>query len=102
MDYVVEVCYGERSEWSDKMEYYGDALNYALAMSEMQKVTQTKVWFGEEVVDTCTDGIIDNIEEEYWEEDEEEEDEWEEYEEPNYPFDEWGYDPYTGGFDPDL
>lgn len=32
----------------------------------------------------------------------EEVDEWAEYDEPNYPFDEWGYDPYTGGFDPDL
>lgn len=94
MNYVVEVCYGERSEWSDEMEYYGDALNYALAMSEMQKVTQTKVWFGDEVVDIVVDGII--------EVDEEEEDEWEEYDEPNYPFDEWGYDPYAGGFDPDL
>ena len=94
MNYVVEVCYGERSEWSDEMEYYGDALNYALAMSEMQKVTQTKVWFGDEVIDTVVDGIIQS--------DEEEEYEWEEYDEPNYPFDEWGYNPYTGGFDPDL
>lgn len=32
----------------------------------------------------------------------EEEDEWAEYDEPHYPFDEVGYDPYTGGFDPDL
>lgn len=93
MNYVVEVCYGERSEWSDEMEYYGDALNYALAMSELQGVSETRVWFGDEVVDTVVDGIIQS---------DEEEDEWEEYDEPNYPFDEWGYDPYTGGFDPDL
>ena len=94
MNYVVEVCYGNRNEWSDEMEYYGDALNYALAMSELQGVSETRVWFGDEIVNTCVDGIIQS--------EEEEEDEWEEYDEPNYPFDEWGYDPYAGGFDPDL
>ena len=96
MNYVVEVCYGERNAWSDEMEYYGDALNYALAKSELQGVSETRVWFGDEVVDIVVDGIIQ------FDEEEEEEDEWEEYDEPNYPFDEWGYDPYTGGFDPDL
>lgn len=32
----------------------------------------------------------------------EEVDEWAEYDEPHYPFEEAGYDPYAGGFDPDL
>ena len=100
MKYVVEVCYGDRNEWSDEIEYYGDALNHALAMSELQGVSEARVWFGEEMIDTCVDGIIQGFAEE-WEEDEEE-DEWAEYDEPNYPFDEWGYDPYTGGFDADL
>lgn len=92
MNYVVEVCYGERNEWSDEIEYYGDALNHALAMSELQGVSETRIWLGDELVDTCVDGIIQ----------EEEEENWADYDEPNYPFDEWGYDPYTGGFDPDL
>jgi hypothetical protein len=99
MKYVVEVIYGNRNEWSDEIEFYGDALNHALAMSEMQGVSETRVWFGDEIVDTCVDGIIQG---EYEDWGDEEEDEWAEYDEPNYPFDEWGYDPYTGGFDPDL
>lgn len=112
MKYVVEVCYSNRNEWSEEIEFYGDALNHALAMSEMQGVSETRVWLGDEIVDTCVDGIIQVDEYEDWDrEDEdwgdedwedEEEDEWAEYDEPNYPFDEWGYDPYTGGFDPDL
>ena len=95
MNYVVEVCYGERNEWSDEMEYYGDALNYALAKSEMQGVSETRIWFGDEIVDTVVDGIIQE-EEENWSE-------WDDdWDEPYDPFDEVGYDPYTGGFDPDL
>lgn len=102
MKYVVEVIYGNRNEWSDEFDYYGDALNYALAMSELQGVGETKVWFGEEVIDTCVDGIITTEDFEVEVEEVEEEDEWAEYDEPNYPFDEWGYDPYTGGYDMDL
>ena len=93
MKYVVEVCYGDRNEWSDEIAYYGDALNHALAMSELQGVSEARVWFGDELIDTCVDGE--------WLEDEPE-DEWAEYDEPNYPFDEVGYDPYTGGYDADL
>ena len=103
MKYVVEVCYGDRNEWSDEIAYYGDALNHALAMSELQGVSEARVWFGEEMIDTCVGGIITNEDFEVEvEEVEEEEDEWAEYDEPNYPYDEWGYDPYTGGFDADL
>jgi hypothetical protein len=97
MKYVVEVCYGNRNEWSDEIEYYGDALNHALAMSELQGVSETRVWFGDEIIDTCVDGIIQGFEEEW-----EEEDEWAEYDEPHNSFDEVGYNPYTGGFDIDL
>ena len=88
MKYVVEVIYGNRNEWSDEFDYYGDALNYALAMSELQGVGETKVWFGEEVIDTVVDGIIQG--------------EYEDWDEPYDPFDEVGYDPYTGGYDMDL
>ena len=100
MKYVVEVCYGDRNEWSDEIAYYGDALKFALATSKLQSVSEARVWFGEEIIDTCVDGIIQGFAEE-WEE-EEEEDEWAEYDEPHYPFDEVGYNPYTGGFDADL
>ena len=100
MKYVVEVCYGDRNEWSDEIEYYGDALNHALAMSELQGVSEARVWFGEEIVDTCVNGIIQCDEYEDWSD--EEEDDWAEYDEPHYPFDEVGYNPYTGGFDADL
>ena len=102
MKYVVEVIYGNRNEWSDEFDYYGDALNYALAMSELQGVSETRVWYSEEIIDTCVDGIITSEDFEVEVEEVEEEDEWAEYDEPNYPYDEWGYDPYTGGFDPDL
>lgn len=107
MKYVVEVCYGDRNEWSDEIAYYGDALNHALAMSELQGVSEARVWFGDELLDTCVDGIIQDDEYEDWDREhedwgDEEDDEWAEYDEPNYPFDEWGYDPYTGGFDADL
>lgn len=94
MKYVVEVMYGNRNEWSDEIEFYGDALNHALAMSEMQGVSEARVWYGEEIVDICVDGIIQG-EYEKWEEDEEEDD-WAEYDEPHYPFDEAGYDPLHG------
>lgn len=97
MKYVVEVIYGNRNEWSDEFDYYGDALNYALAMSELQGVGETKVWFDEEVIDTVVDGIIQGQEEEWWEDDEE--DQRAEYEDR---WDEVGYDPYTGGYDADL
>ena len=97
MKYVVEVIYGDRNEWSEEIDYSGDALNYALAMSELQGVGETKVWFGEEVIDTVVDGIIQGQEEEWWEDDEE--DQWAEYEDR---WDEVGYNPYTGGYDADL
>jgi hypothetical protein len=90
MKYVVEVMYGNRNEWSDEIEDYCDALNHARKMSQLAGVSEARVWYDEEIIDIFVDG------EEY------EEDEWAEYDEPNYPFDEWGYDPYTGGFDPDL
>jgi hypothetical protein len=90
MKYVVEVCYGDRNEWSDEIKFYGDALNHALAMSELQGVSEARVWFGEEVIDTVIDGII---------QDEEPVDEWAEYDDR---WDEVGYDPYTGGYDMDL
>ena len=95
MKYVVEVIYGNRNEWSDEFDYYGDALNYALAMSELQGVGETKVWFGEEVIDTVVDGIIQGECEEWneWDDD---------WDEPYDPFDEVGYDPYGGCFDMDL
>ena len=91
MKYVVEVIYDNRNEWSDEFDYYGDALDYAIDMSKLQGVGETKVWFEEEVVDTVVDGIVQ------W--DEEQWDEWAEYEDR---WDEVGYDPYTGGFDADL
>ena len=91
MKYVVEVIYGNRNEWSDEFDYYGDALDYAIDMSKLQGVGETKVWFEEEVVDTVVDGIAQGDEEQW--------DEWAEYE---ARWDEVGYDPYTGGFDADL
>jgi len=102
MKYVVEVCYGDRNEWSDEIDYYGDALNHALAMSELAGVSETRVWLGDEILDTCVDGIILDDDIEDWTEYEEPEDEWADYDEPNYPFDEWGYNPYTGDYDADL
>ena len=88
MNYVVEVIYGNRNEWSDEIEYYGDALSYALAMSKLEGVTETRVWFDDEIVDIVVDGVA---QEDYGT-----------WDEPYDPFDEVGYDPYTGGYDMDL
>lgn len=88
MKYVVEIMYRDHSEWSDEIEYYGDALNHALAMSELAGVSEARVWFDEEIIDIAVDGII--------------QDECEDWDEWDDPFDEVGYDPYTGGYDMDL
>jgi hypothetical protein len=87
MKYVVEVMYRDRNEWSDEMAEYCDALNHAREMSKLAGVSEARVWYEEEIIDIFVDG------EEY------EEDEWAEYEDR---WDEVGYDPYAGGFDPDL
>ena len=92
MKYVVEVCYANSNEWSNEMEHYFEALQYALEMSKLAGVCETRVYLDKEIVDVCVDG--DYVEEPT--------DEWAEYDEPHYPFDECGYGPYTGGFDPDL
>jgi hypothetical protein len=89
MRYAVEIIYGNRNEWSDEIEFYGDALNHALAMSEILGVSEARVWDDDEIVATCVDGVILD----------EEVDEWAEYEDR---WDEVGYDPYTGGYDADL
>ena len=88
MKYVVEVCHTNRNEWSDEIEDYREAVEFARGMSRLACVSETRIYDGDEIVAVYVDG-------EY-------KDPWAEYDEPNYPFDEWGYDPYTGGFDPDL
>ena len=92
MNYIIEVCYGDRNEWSDEVKYYNDALTHALTMSLVDGVSETRVWFDEELIDTCVDGHIV----------EEEDNEREEYDDTCDLFDEVGYDPYTGGYDADL
>ncbi len=92
MEYVVEIMYRDHDEWSNEMEDYCEAVKHAREMSKLAGVSEARVWNEEEIIDIFVDG------KEY----EEDEDEWAEYDEPNYPYDEWGYDPYTGGFDPDL
>ena len=66
-------------------------------MSQLAGVSETRIYQGDEHIMTYVDG-----EEQLPDWDDEDEDDWAEYDEPNYPFDEWGYDPYAGGFDPDL
>lgn len=88
MKYVVEVMYRDRNEWSDEMEEYCDALNHARKMSELAGVSEARVWYDEEIIDIFVDG-----------EEPDYEDDWGE---PYDPFDEVGYDPYTGGYDMDL
>ena len=88
MKYVVEVMYRDRNEWSDEMEEYCDALNHARKMSELAGVSEARVWYDEEIIDIFVDG-----------EEPDYEDDWGELYDP---FDEVGYDPYTGGYDMDL
>lgn len=89
MKYVVEVCYGDRNEWSEEVEEYCDAFNYAQKMSELDGVSEARVWWGDEVITMFVDG----------EEEEDPIDEWAEYEDR---WDEVGYDPYGGCYDMDL
>ena len=91
MKYVVEVCYANSNEWSNEMEHYFEALQYALEMSKLAGVCETRVYLDKEIVDVCVDG--DYVEEPT--------DEWVDNE-PSEMWDEVGYDPYTGGFDADL
>lgn len=88
MKYVVEVMYRDRNEWSDEMEEYCDALNHARKMSELAGASEARIWYDEEIIDIFVDG-----------EELDYEDDWGE---PYDPFDEVGYDPYTGGYDFDL
>lgn len=89
--YVVETFYTNRNEWSDEIKEYCDALNHARKMSELDGVSETRVWDEDEIVAVFVDG-------------EEEEDLTlpDEWDEPCDYFDEIGYDPYTGGYDMDL
>lgn len=89
MKYVVEVCYGNRNEWSEEVEEYCDALNHARKMSELDGVSEARVWCDGEVVTMLVDG----------EEEEDPIDEWAEYEDR---WDEVGYDSYGGCYDMDL
>ena len=112
MDYVVEVCYGNRNECSNEFDKYSHACQYACDMSKLAGVSEARIYQDDENIMIYVDGEEqlpdwDDVEDwekgyEDWGVDYEDEDEWAEYDEPNYPFDEVGYDPYTGGFDPDL
>ena len=89
--YVVETFYTDHNEWSDEIEEYCDALNYARKMSELDGVSETRVWDEDEIMAVFVDG-----------EEEEELTLSDEWDEPYDPFDEVGYDPYGGCFDMDL
>lgn len=88
MKYKVEVCYGDHNEWCVDCPHYSDALSYALERSYDEGVSETRVWFDNDIIDTCVDGAIV-------------EDPWDEPE----PIDEWdelGYDAYLGCISEDL
>lgn len=96
MKYVVEVCYGDRNEWSDEIDSYVDACKYACSMSKLAGVSETRVYSDCDILlAVYVDGEDAPLPLD-------EDEEWDEYDEPNYPYDEQGYDPYTGGFDADL
>ena len=96
MKYVVEMCYGDHNEWSDEIDNYVDACEYACSMSKLAGVSEARVYSDCDVLlDVYVDGEDAPLPLD-------EDEEWGEYDEPNYPYDEWGYDPYTGGFDADL
>lgn len=88
--YFVEFCYGDHSEWTNEIEDYDTALNFACVSSELLGVSETRVWCENEIVAVYVDGEEKDNEIDY------------EYDEPYDPFDEVGYDPYGGCFDMDL
>ena len=54
--YVVETIYGATSEWGNELDNFNDALDYALAQSNLMGVVKARVWWGEEIVATAEEG----------------------------------------------
>ena len=54
--FVVETIYGRTSEWGNELELFTDALDYALAQSNLMGVVKARVWYGEEIVATAEEG----------------------------------------------
>ena len=62
--YVVEVCYGNHNEWSDEVSNYCDALKHARKMSEMQGVSEARIWCEDELINILVEGdFVENYEE---------------------------------------
>ena len=93
MDYVVEVCYGDRNEWSNEFDKYSHACQYAYDMSKLAGVGEARIYQGDEHIMTYVDGEEQLPDWNEWDDD---------WDEPYDPLDEVGYDPYTGGYDMDL
>ena len=91
MKYVVEVCYGNRNEWSNETEDRQEAIDYAIKMSLLAGVSETRVYEDDDIILAYYNG---EVEDPY-----QPSDDWAEYDDR---WDEVGYDPYTGGFDADL
>ena len=93
MKYVVEVCYNNHNEWSEEMEDYREACQYAFDMSKLAGVSETRIYQDDEHIMTYVDGEEQLPDWDEWDDD---------WDEPYDPYDEVGYDPYTGGYDADL
>ena len=87
--YLVEIMYEDRNEWSNEIEDFADAVEHASAMSNLKGVSETRIWYGDELESIWVDGeyvgngydlLDDHI---------------------DY-YDEVGYNPYMGGYDWDC
>ena len=105
MKYVVEVCCSNHNEWSEETEDYREAIVYAMKVSKLADVCEARVYEDDELVSIYVDGLYHAPQEEEYEEEEwnEWDDDWDDDWSTHIdPYDEVGYDPYTGGYDMDL
>lgn len=87
--YLVETMYAHSNEWSNEIEEYADAVEYASFMSRLAGVSETRIWYGDELDSTWVDGeIVRPVD---WEEEPIED-----------AVDEMGFNPYMGCYDWDC
>ena len=86
-NYIVETMYKYSNEYSNELEEYADAVEYASFMSKLAGVSEARIWYGNDLDSIWVDGEC--VGNDYT-------DDYIDY------FDEVGYNPYTGGYDADC
>lgn len=89
MTYAVETMWKHGNEWSNEFEDFADAVELASFMSNLKGVSETRIWYGDELESIWVDGeCVGNN--------------YELLEDHTDYYDEVGYNPYMGGYDWDC